>query len=160
MKLLKITTTLLLLTTLGAAVAQTNPKPPIKPEIDPVRDQVEITRGAINLMVESLRNTSSSQGGYAHPDYERAAAEFHKRLGQALIQFEAGLERQILAPMSHLIKTYYRIKSAPSYSADERNALLNGLLEKINDLAKNKDKEYIQLIVDLIVAMDINVQEV
>ena len=157
MRILKLSTTLLLLTSLGLALAQTNPKPPMKPEIDPVRDQMEITRGAINHMVETLRTTSNSQAGFSHTDYELAAAVFQKKLGESLIRFEADLESKIVQPIGLLLKQYNFIKNATSYNAEARASLLTNIFSQTRELAKTKKPVYDELIFNLLSVIGVDV---
>ena len=160
MKNFKLITTMVALLSFQTAFSQTRPNRPLKPERDAVQAQMEITRGAIALMLEELRNSKDNQDGYSHPDFERAAAAFEKKLTQGLLQYEADLESKIVKSMGELIKQFNTINRSTVYSNDQKADLLEAVFRTAHGSAPHYAKMHKELITNLLNVTGVPVNEV
>ncbi len=109
---------------------------------NPITDMFEITRTAIRIGIEDLRNTGSGGSPIEHKDFERILQKFTQKVEKELQNYSADYEMQVLNPLKRDIENYNSVKSSAFYTAEEKKLILSELFVKIQGDAKRATETF------------------
>ncbi len=142
MKIIKITAFLIL-----SLLATTSFAGSTTQQSDILAAQVNVTKDALNQMLNRLKDAPKSQLG-SNPDFVDQAEAFNKKIEAAMPKFEARL-KEILAQATFYVDRLNAIKDSKAYTDEQKLALLqdqtNVAKVVFEDLSKQYQKEVTKL---------------
>ncbi len=124
-----------------------------KNAIEVIKSETSVTKDIVGLIIRDFNERDRNYEDYNHADYQQASRDFRSKAKKVLMNYESFVKNELFKELSESIKRYEDILVSSDYSEQQKEMILENLLEEIRIQANESTKKNQEKLIGLIISV-------